>query len=251
MQNSFCNGFVVHNRSYPKAHKFTYNMSWCLLNTKTIEEQFSKSIFYSLNKFNIISLRQKDYVSDENESIDLKIRSYIETKIDRYFDGEIYLFTHPRFLGFGFNSVNFYFCFKNNTLQYIVSEINNTPWRQKHLYFHNIKDSDQNPDNASFKFDKEFHISPFVDMDIKYTWNFKITDTDFDVSMLLKKKQVTIMNVALKTQLQPMNASNQFKWMITKPFQSLKMFSGIYWQALKIWFKKIPLHSNPDSQQTK
>ena len=73
MQNSFCNGVVVHNRIYPKVHKFTYNMSWCLLNTKTIEEQFSKNTFYSLNKFNIISLREKDYVSDENESIDLKL----------------------------------------------------------------------------------------------------------------------------------------------------------------------------------
>ena len=251
MQNSFCNGVVVHNRSYPKPHKFTYNMSWCLLNTKTIEEQFSKSIFYSLNKFNIISLRQKDYVSDENESVDLKIRSYIETKIDRYFNGEIYLFTHPRYFGFGFNSVNFYFCYKNNTLQYIISEINNTPWKQKHLYFHNIKDSGQNPDNASFKFDKEFHISPFVDMEINYTWIFKITETDFGVSMLLKKKEATIMNVALKTKLYPMNASNQRKWIVTKPFQSLKMFSGIYWQAFKIWLKKIPFHTNPESQQTK
>ena len=85
-------------------------------------------------------------------------------------------------------------------------------------------------------------------MDIQYTWRFKITDTHFGVSMLLKKKQVTIMSVALNTQLQPMNASNQFKWIVTKPFQSLKMFSGIYWQAFKIWLKKIPFHTNPESQ---
>ncbi len=250
MQNQYCTGHVVHHRQHPKKHRFKYHMSWCLFNLSQLDQTIKNNRWFSLNAFNLISIKNKDYINDEQVSIKDKIHDYLVSQTQHPFDGQVYLFTHPRFLGCGFNSVNFYLCYENKQLSYIVSEINNTPWGQKHLYFHDLKCDSQHAHDATFRFSKSFHISPFAEMDIDYAWNFKITDQQFDVSMQLDQKGKTIMNVVLKTQLQPMTDKNQLKWMITRPFQGIKMLSGIYWQALKIWLKGIPFFSHPKSQKT-
>jgi len=250
MKNSYCHGHVIHHRKHPKKHRFKYHMSWCLFDLSQLEKTMAKSRWFSLNCFNVISIKDRDYINDNNCSVDEKIHEYLQSQTQQPFKGRVFLFTHPRFVGAGFNSVNFYLCHENDQLTYIVSEINNTPWGQKHLYFHNLKQDQQHPNDAIFCFKKSFHISPFTQMDIDYTWKFQLTDEQFNVSMRLQKNNQDIMNVVLKTQLQPMTNNNQLKWLITRPFQGIKMLTGIYWQATKIWLKGIPFFSHPKSQKT-
>lgn len=250
IQNSYCTGHVVHHRKHPKLHRFKYNMSWCLLDLKQLDSTTQNHRWFSRNAFNIVSIKDTDYIDEKNKPIESKIQDYLKSQTHQSFKGRVLLFTHPRFLGCGFNSVNFYLCYEKDKLCHIVSEINNTPWGEKHLYFHDLKKHSQPAQNATFTFSKSFHISPFAEMDIDYTWNFQLTDQNFDVSMQLDQQGKNIMNVVLKTQLQPMTAKNQLKWLMTRPFQGVKMLSGIYWQALKIWLKGIPFFSHPESQKT-
>jgi hypothetical protein len=249
MHASFCNGAVVHHRLSPTPHRFKYQMSWCLFDLDSLDELFARSKVWSLNKFNIVSLRNKDYINASPDGIKAKAKAYIEKRTKHNFNGKIFLFTHPRYMGFGFNSVNFYFCYENNNLVYILSEINNTPWKQKHLYFHDVQDSKIDTKMRAteyvFEFQKEFHISPFVDMAIDYLWKFNINSENFSVSMQLKKQGKPLMHVNLKTTLTPILENDPFKWMLRKPFQALKMFAGIYWQAFKLWLKKVPFFIHP------
>lgn len=247
MKSSFCNGSVVHKRLKPKVHGFKYHMSWCLFDLDHLDAVFNSSKFWSLNRFNLVSIRNQDYIESNDKKIQTKAKSIIEKNTKKKFNGKIFLFTHPRYLGFGFNSVNFYFCFENEQLIYILSEINNTPWKQKHVYFHDFKDQKIHKKNQTYEchFVKEFHISPFVDMEIDYKWKFKITDEIINVFMQLNQNDAVLMNVGLTTQLTPMQTNNLWKWSTKKPFQALKMFTGIYWQALKLWTKKIPLFNHP------
>jgi len=250
MKPSFCDGTIIHDRIMPRKHRFIYNMSWCLFDLDKIEALFYDSKFWSINKFNLVSIKNKDYVNPGSESINIKIRKYIKGKTDRRFDGKIFLFTHPRYLGFGFNSVNFYFCFEGNAIKYIVSEINNTPWKEKHLYFHdNSENTNPTKDNKSgalsFNFNKEFHISPFVDMEIKYDWKFELTEDKIKISMKLLKGNTTPLKVYLNTNLTHIKKHNTSKWALKKPYQALKMSAGIYWQAFKLWLKKVPIYDHP------
>jgi DUF1365 family protein len=253
MKNSFCNGCVIHNRLLPTTHRFKYQMSWCLFDLDQINETFKQSRLWSINKFNFVSLYNHDYFNSDSASIKTKAVNFLQDKISREFSGKIYLFTHPRYLGFGFNSVNFYFCYENDELTYILSEINNTPWKQKHIYFHDIRNDNINNSatHYEFKFQKQFHISPFVEMEIDYLWKFEINDEKLNVSMQLKQDQKLLMNVALTTKLSPVETKNILKWTFKKPFQALKMFTGIYWQAFKLWAKKIPFISHPETKEIK
>ncbi|CAG8665632.1 7364_t:CDS:2 [Dentiscutata erythropus] len=77
------------------------------------------------------------------------------------------LVTMPRFCGYAFNPVSFYYCYDiNDVLKVLVLEVNNT-FGEKHLY---ILDRDNEADKSirlgfdmSFTIKRAFHVSPFND----------------------------------------------------------------------------------------
>ena len=66
MKTSFCSGSVIHNRLRPTPHRFKYQMSWCLFDLDTIDEIFKHSKVWSMNKFNIVSIRNEDYIDSKS-----------------------------------------------------------------------------------------------------------------------------------------------------------------------------------------
>lgn len=246
VRQGFANGVVIHQRKHPKEHQFKYNMCWCLFDLDNLDDWAKMSKLWRFNRWSIFSLLDEDYVTKERQPIKEKISTLLEHESGLSFTGKVYLFTHPRFLGYGFNSVNFYFCYQDNALVYIVSEINNTPWGEKYLYFHDCLKAKTAQGCYKFNFDKQFHISPFLSMDMKYQWEFDVNPEGLKVKMNVHKDNVNVMNVYLHTKITPVMENNINRFALRSPFQPWKMALGIYWQAFKLWVKKVPFHSHPE-----
>jgi uncharacterized protein len=69
--------------------------------------------------------------------------------------GPIRLLSHPR----GFNPVAFYYCFEGDALRWIVAEVTNTPWGERHTYVLGPRGG---------RMEKAMHVSPFMAMDHAY-----------------------------------------------------------------------------------
>jgi len=246
LQPGYLTGEVVHHRFTPKEHRFTNRMYWHLINLSDLDAWSQRSVFRSHNGFNVYAFYDRDYVSKAQKSIQSKIVRYLKQQSGAGFNGEILLMSHPRYFNIGFNSVNFYFCYQQQQLQYIVSEINNTPWGEKQLYFHDCRDQNHNkPTNQyDFSFDKQFHISPFVSMDIHYQWRFTVNESGVEVHMKLFKNKETLMYVGMKTKWQPADSAMTIK----RPAQAWKMWLNIYYQAARLWLKKVPFHNHPNTE---
>lgn len=230
-------GQVRHRRFHIKFHEFTYQMHMVGLNLDTIDEMASTHFFFGTRWYHPIRFHQQDYLKHRFGS--LKERVCQEVKHlggDWSGEYEVFAFVQSRFLGFYFSPANFYFCYNaERQAKYMLVEVSNTPWSERHYYLINLLQVQTTS--------KEFHVSPFMKMNMTYHWKIKLPnnklfihmdsyqqDKAFDASLTLTRREFKIREALA---------------LILKPPMVFKVVLGIYWQALKIYLKGIPFIPHP------
>jgi len=263
----FFSGWVSHTRQAPVKHQFKYRVFNIWLDVDKAEDIDKISPFWSSKRFNLVQFKRQNYLPGKN-SISVTVKQKIKQQTGQDFVGKVYLLTNLRYWGYCYNPVSFYFCYdKHSTLCYILSEIHNTPWGERFTYVHTAgsqitgqgDDSSQEKNhqhdmvNAEFK--KEFHVSPFMPMNLDYQWHFKSTQLNRDqgnttksrmlISMNLLQNNTPVFNATLNLTGSLMNKKQANLVPFKYPLMCIKVISAIYWHALKLWLKKVPFHSHP------
>lgn len=258
LNNALVKGWVRHRRYKPKKHQFEYNMTWTLLDLDKVEEQFKESEFWSIERANIISYRQADFHQSDNdknyrrtppEVTKQNITHSIKKEKGKDFNGRIFMMAHLRNYGYNFNSVCFYYCYdQSDNLQFIVSEITNTPWGERHSYIFDCE-ADNSSNRRSlkqFKFNKEFHVSPFITMDMHYRWTFMVAPDSLRVHMVIYSAEgEKYFDTTFTAKLLPLNKKAMRDYAFKHALQPQKMSFLIYWQALKLWLKRFKVYDHP------
>jgi len=255
-QSAIYTGTILHSRNYPDSNQFRYNLFMLYLDIDELPNLFQSFRFWSYNKPNLGSFRRSDYIGPTSCSIREALQKTVFEKTGTKIDGPIRMLTHLRYFGYVFNPVTFYYCFDDaEHLVAVVSEIENTPWGERHTY---VTINERHTMNAPMTrtFDKEFHVSPFLPIDMKYIWSFSVPGvqerSELLIHMQAMKKNAETFNAHLNMKRQEIN-SRSLNWMLFRfPFMTLQVIAGIYWQALKLYLKKATFYSHPDpaSQRT-
>lgn len=243
---------IRHRRFRPKAHQFYTTLNYLWFDPDTIESTCQKNRLWSFNRWNILSIYAQDYLPNYIGSIRGKVSQHLAEQAAYHLKASdsVRVLSLPRSFGFGFNSVIFYFIWSENQLRFILSEITNTPWKQRHTYTHDCFAADAvvRPDSVSypFHFDKTFHVSPFMPMDIDYRWNFSLHADQVWIEMRLFQNQKMIFDASMSFGVLPIDHNVQHtRYALAFPLQGFKMLGMIYLQAIKLWLKKIPFYPHP------
>lgn len=232
-------GTIEHRRFAPRENMFTYGVCYYFLNLEKVPEVFNGRFLFTFNKPGLLAFWEKNYLQAGT------VREAILESTHRKSFGPIKILTNVSYFGFCFNPVSFYYCYSEDgkTLEFIVSEITNTPWGEKHRQVFEMKETAK----STFLFPKGFHVSPFMPMTIDYTWIFGKPQEELYVFMQNRSADQTevIFDSTLRLKRKDLSRTNIIFSFLRYPLVTFKTVLAIHYQALKLYLKKVPFHNHP------
>jgi DUF1365 family protein len=234
-----CRGEVRHARQRPVRHAFRYPAFYVRVPLRSAGAGGGLRCF-SRNRFNLLALHDRDHGNGQGD-----LSGWIDALLQRHgigdADGEVWLQTMPRLLGYAFNPVSFWFCQRaDGQLRAVLCEVNNT-FGERHFYL---------LQPGGMEAAKCFHVSPFCRVEGRYRFRFaergprQLAAIDYydDAGLLLR--------TSLSGLAQPLSDRAILHLLAATPFATLAVMVRIHLQALRLWLRRVPFFSKPAAHVT-
>jgi DUF1365 family protein len=242
-------GHIRHRRFGPRRNEFRYRIFLTYLDLAELPALFRNRWFWSIRKPALAWFRRADFLGDPRTSLDIAVRDRVEDSTGKRPTGPIRLLTHLRQFGYNFNPVSFYYIFDANDerLETVVAEITNTPWDERHAYVLEVDKAERvGAQVMRWQFEKAFHVSPFLPMDMRYDWRFSEPGDTLHVHMENWKDGLAQFDATLTLHREPLTARSLGRALLAFPLITFKVSALIYWQALVLLLKRTPFFTHPD-----
>ena len=256
LSSAIYSGQVRHRRSSPKPHNFVYQVFMVYLDLQELDDVFVQSRWWSLEQFNIAQFKRADFFDKQSKgSLYKAIADWLEHENGKRPEGPIRMLTNLRYFGFIINPITCYYCFdeQGKELQTIVLEVTNTPWGQRCHYILNLADSNAAASSKklvhakkAINFSKKMHVSPFQPMALEYYWVGESPAKNLLVHIDVHQDDESVFDATLTLKREAFNKKNMSKVLWRYPLMTTKVVAGIYWEAVKLFVKGIPLFSVPN-----
>jgi len=228
-------------------HAFRYRLFMLYLDLAELPGLFDRVPLWSARRPALAWFRRKDYLGPASLPLDEAVRRRVEAETGHRPSGPVRMLTHLRYFGYCMNPVTFYYCFDDAGAQvtHVVAEINNTPWDERHAYVLDVARAGRQGRTLHWRFAKSFHVSPFMPMDLDYTWRFDEPAAGLHVHMENLARGERVFDATLDLRREPISAAALNRALLAHPFMTLKVAAMIYWQALRLLLKRVPFFTHP------
>jgi len=246
MKSRLYEGVLRHRRLSPRQHEFQYRVFMPYLCLDELPDVFADIPFWSAAGRAPGEFRRSDFLGDPALPLADEVRRRIREETGDTHTGPIYLLANLRYFGHIMNPIACYYCFSDDEsrLEYLVAEVNNTPWNERYSYVL------RGPREGAWlrtDFDKVFHVSPFNPMSMRYRWRSNVPNQRLVLHMDTQTAEGKVADATLALSAQPLTAANLNRTLLRYPFMTVKVALGIYWQALRLYLKGNPVYAHPSN----
>lgn len=237
-------GWVRHRRFAPKSHVFCYRVFMVYLDLDELDDVLSVTPLWSGHRLALARYKRSDFHGDPALPLKESLQQTVEQRTGFKPDGPIRMLVNLRYFGYNMNPLCTYYCFdrEDTHVRFIVAEVNNTPWGEKYAY---VLQCDLSVKTHVFDFAKEFHVSPFNPLAMQYRWISNAPERNLLIHLESWSGGMKVTDATLRLQRRPLAASIMNRMLIRYPLMTVKVIVAIYWQAVRLWLKKVPHFVHP------
>lgn len=231
---------IYHKRNWPRSNNFIYKCNYISIKFPSENKNIK---FFSLNKFNILSIYERDY-ANQNKDLFLWCKEIVKQKYNYDLDS-IELITMPRILGYAFNPVSFIFCYSDKKIISTILKVNNT-FSENHYYINRVIKNEKKHEQ-NYNIEKLFHVSPFLPCEGTYKINYNNNDDciKFNIDYYdYKGKNILETSISGKK----ITFKNNYLFLaniFNTAYLVLRVIYLIHFQAIKLFFKKVKFYKKP------
>ena len=242
-------GVVQHRRLAPGPHRFRYRLFLTYLDLEELDRIFARRWLWSTSRPALARFRRQDYLDCSQHPLCESVRELVRDRAGIEASGPIRLLTNLRYFGYLINPISLYYCFDaaDRRIEAVVAEVTNTPWGERHCY---VLPGPDTPDARVWRTrsSKELHVSPFLPIDMRYHWRLTTPGERLSVHLENHRQGAKRFDATLLLQRRPITTTTLATSLLRHPFMTGKVAAGIYWQALRLWWKGTPFHPHPRTQ---
>lgn len=252
MESAIYEGVVRHRHFGAVPHAFTYRLFMMYLDLAELPEVFRGRWLWSESRVAPARFRRDDHLGDPDVPLDTAVRDLVEARAGARPAGPIRLLTHLRYFGYVFNPVSLFYCFEpaGRRLEWVVAEVHNTPWNERHAYVLDVSRAPRRGTLHRLETAKEFHVSPFLGMDQRYVWQLREPDRRLVVRIQnLGRDGERQLDAVLALRRREISAPALASVLVRHPLMTARVVAGIYWQAFRLRRKRAPVFPHPGERE--
>ena len=241
---------IDHTRHGTPSHFLSRKGLSILIDLDRLAEAGRQSVLFSVDRFNILSLRQADYGPNFRKRgsvvplADYARKMAAEICPDATVDS-VLLLTFPRILGVAFNPVSIYLLRDRagRDLMYIY-EVRNT-FGDMHSYVGRADHASAAGDTI-LQAQKRLHVSPFFPIEGDYQLRVRVkNDASIRVLMRYSMNGSAKLTATLRGLAESLTNKGVIKAMLATGQFPLRPLVSIHVEAMRLWLKRVPFFRRP------
>lgn len=247
MQSCIYRGWVRHRRYGRPEHDFRYRLYMPFLDLDELDELRERLLLFSARRFAPVRFRREDHLGDSARPLCDCVRDLVAQRTGRRPRGRIFLLSHLAYFGHSFNPVSIYYCMdeRDADIESVVLEVNNTPWGEQHCYVLAGEALEPAAGGRRAAFDKGFHVSPFLPMQMRYRCYFSRPGEKLSVAMNDYEGEELRLQASMVLERRPLTGRELAYSLLRYPFVTMKVVAAIHWEALRLWLKRARFIPHP------
>jgi DUF1365 family protein len=240
-------GEVMHARLKPIGHRFSYRVMSLLSDLDRLGEADRLSPLFGVNRGALYSFSEADHGARDGSSL----RRYAQRcAAERGIDltgGRVLLLCYPRLLGYTFNPLSVYFCYRaSGELALVIYEVRNT-FGDIHAYVLPVQRGEVSDAGIRQSQDKLFYVSPFVEMAMRYHFRVVPPGERVKLRILETDREGPLLAATFNGRRRALGTAGLLRAFFALPLVTLKIMAAIHWQALRLWLKGARLVPRPSA----
>jgi len=230
-------GEVMHARLKPRGHRFNYRVMSLLIDLDRLEDANRQSPLFGVNRAALYSFKEADHGERERSGL----RAYVQRcAAERGIDltgGRVLLLCYPRLLGYTFNPLSVYFCYRaDGGLALLIYEVRNT-FGDIHSYAVAVKPDEISAAGVRQQQDKLFYVSPFIEMAMRYHFRVSPPADSVKLRILETDRDGPLLAATFHGHRRALTSSALLHSFLSLPLVTFKIVAAIHWEALRLWLK--------------